>query len=239
MGGILNVIGSILGIGGGGNPGGGGATPPFFPPGGGAPTGTGLPNNNTFQNILQAVGIGSGVLGSILNRPKGLSKEQQRAYDMLLAQLSSVASSPAQVNPAQRQQLMTQIASSLRGAQNRIGGDFASRGLSRSGLRAAEEGRASRTAEGAQIAGEVDLLNSAKTEQNQKIAQLQSLLMGSPSMQGASAAGVGLSSLSNSLGYLLTLNQLGRSRTPSTQGGSGGSLQQLLNLISIGGGAGI
>ena len=193
-------------------------------------TGSGSGGNNTWNNILQAVGVGSGILGSILNRPKGLSKEQKRAYDMLLSQLQTEAGRPVTVDPATRAQLMTQIAGSLRGANNRITNDFSGRGLGNSGLKVAEQGRASRTAEGAQIAGEVDLLNAAKGEKDRKVAQLQSLLQASPSMQGASAAGVGLSTLSNTLGYLLTLNQLGRSSKSSSNNNNALTQQILASL---------
>ena len=78
-------------------------TPPTAPPPQG-PTTLGL-SNSTWTNILKAVGLSSSVLGSILNRPKGLSKEQQRALDMLMSNLSAQANAPLTINPQDRNEI--------------------------------------------------------------------------------------------------------------------------------------
>lgn len=190
------------------------STPPTFPTGGGTGGGGGGStlglSNNTWNRILQGLGIGSSVLGSILNRKKGLGKKQRGILNQLLTSLSSQANAPLTVDPVQRALLFEQIAGSAQGARNRLTNDFAARGLSESGLKGEEFGRVERTAQGAQTAAVADLLNQAQARRTQSQQQLQSLLFGIPSVQGASAAGVGLSSLGEVLGYLLTLNQLGR-----------------------------
>ena len=198
---------------------GGGSSGGFLPGGinpniplGGQPTGSGgvFNTGSILTNILQAVGLGSSVLGGILNRPKGLSNEQKRILDQLLAQLSAQASAPLSINPQERAGLFEQIAGSAQGARNRIKNDFASRGLSESGLQGEEMGRVERTQQSAQTAADLDLLRGARSERTGAQNQLQSLLFGIPATQGASAAGVGLSSVGEVLGYLLTLQQMGR-----------------------------
>ena len=186
-----------------------------FPGGSGTgfPTGGNSGNvgfGNNAQTWLQLLGLGSSVIGGILNRPKGLNSSQQRILDQLLAQLSSKANAPLSIDPNERNSIYETIAQSGVGARNRINQDFAGRGLSDSGLRGEELGRAERTMQSAQTAANLDLLRGARAERTQAQTQLQSLLSGIPAMQGASAAGVGLSSLGEVLGYLLTLNQLGR-----------------------------
>ena len=188
----------------GGIPGGGGI------PGSGGGNNGGIFQGSTLDSILQAIGIGSSVLGSILNRPKGLNKNQQKALDQLLALLSSRANAPLTIDPRERAGLFEQIAGSAQGARNRVRNDLAGRGLSESGLLGEELGRVERTQQGAQTAADLDLLRGARGERNAAQQQLQSLLFGIPSTQGASAAGVGLSSVGEVLGYLLTLQQLGR-----------------------------
>lgn len=206
MGGFGINLGSLGGLG-------TGTTAPTFPTGGGSSGGGGSTlglSNNTWNLILQGLGIGSSVLGNILNRPKGLGKKQRRILDQLLTSLSTQANAPLTVDPVQRNLLFEQIAGSAQGARNRVRNDLSSRGLSESGLLGEELGRVERTQQGAQTAAVADLLNQAQARRTGSQQQLQSLLFGIPSVQGASAAGVGLSSLGEVLGYLLTLNQLGR-----------------------------
>ena len=210
---------------------------PTFPSSGGV-HGGGSPapssgQSSTMSNILAAVGLGSSVLGGILNRPRGLSDAQKRILDQLLATLSSKASGPATVDPRERAALLETIAQSGVGARNRIRGDFAGRGLSESGLLGEELGRAERTVQSAQTAGELDLMRAARAEKSGAQGQLQSLLLGIPSLQGASAAGVGLQSVGQVLGYLLTLNSLGR-RQSNNAGPSSSDLQRLLLTLTPG-----
>ena len=181
-----------------------------LPTGGSGSSSGGIFGGSTLQNILTAVGLGSSVLGSILNRPKGLSSQQKKILDQLTATLSAKATGPVAVDPTMRNALYEQIAGSAQGARNRLQNDFAGRGLTQSGLLPEELGRVERTAQSAQTAGTLDLLKQAKGEQQNAQGQLQSLLLGIPSTQGASAAGVGLSSVGEVLGYLLTLQTLGR-----------------------------
>ena len=211
-------------------PGGGGSGMPSG--GGSAPSGG---QSSTMSNILAAVGLGSSVLGSILNRPKGLSDAQKRILDQLMATLSAKATGPAVVDPRERASLLEMIAQSATGARNRIRGDFAGRGLSESGLLGEELGRAERTAQSAQTAGELDLLRGARAEKAGAQGQLQSLLLGVPSLQGASAAGVGLQSIGQVLGYLLTLNQLGRRQNSPSPAASSGDLLRLIMSMTPGG----
>lgn len=200
------------------NIGGSGGVPIITPPfgggsipglGGGGGSTLGL-SNSTLDLILKGLGLGSSVLGSILNRPKRLNKNQRRILDQLLASLSSQANAPLTIDPQERATLFDAAARSAVGARNRLESDFASRGLSESGLRGEELGRVERTLQGAQGAIDLDLLRAARAQRTAAQQQLQSLLFGIPSVQGASAAGVGLESLGQVLGYLLTLNQIGR-----------------------------
>ena len=183
-------------------------TPPIVPSGG-SNTG-GIFGGGTWNNILQAIGIGSSVLGSILNRPKGLSKEQDAMLNQLLSTLSAQANAPISIDPAARNALFEQIAMSGKGAKNRITNDFASRGLSGSGLQGEEFGRVDRTMQQGQVAATTELLRDAQNRRTQAQNQLQSVLFGVPSLQGASASGTALSSIGETLGFLLTLNALGR-----------------------------
>ena len=195
---------------------GGIGTPPTFPTGGGGGGSTGGSgstlgiDNNTWNLILQGLGLGSSVLGSILNRPKGLDNSQRKILDQLLASLSTRANAPLTIDPNERATLYDAANRSAVGARNRITNDFSSRGLASSGLRGEELGRVERTLQGAQGAVDLDLLRAARADRAGAQNQLQSLLFGIPSVQGASAAGTGLESLGQVLGYLLTLNQLGR-----------------------------
>ena len=218
---IWDFINPTFGGGGGGMPSGGGSAP------------SGGSSSNTMSNILSAIGLGSSVVGGILNRPRGLSDVQKRILDQLMATLSAKATGPAVVDPRERAGLLEMIAQSATGARTRIRGDFAGRGLSESGLLGEELGRAERTAQSAQTAGELDLLRGARAEKAGAQSQLQSLLLGVPSLQGASAAGVGLQSIGQVLGYLLTLNSLGR-RQSSNTGPSSSDLQRLLLTLTPG-----
>jgi len=183
-------------------------TPPIVNQGGGV-FGN-IFGGGTLNNVLGLVGLGSGVLGSILNRPKGLSSAQNRILDQLLASISAQANAPLAVDPTQRNLLFEQIAGSAQGARNRLQDEFSGRGLGRSGLLGSELGRVERTAQGAQTAAVAGLLQEAQARRTGAQNQLQSLLFGIPSLQGASAAGVGLNSLSQTLGFLLALNMLGK-----------------------------
>ena len=191
-------------------------TSPTFPggssggsSGGGGGSTLGL-SNNTWNLILQGLGIGSSVLGSVLNRPRGLDNNQRRVLDQLLASLSMRANAPLTIDPNERATLYDAANRSAVGARNRITDDFSSRGLASSGLRGEELGRVERTLQGAQGAVDLDLLRAARADRAGAQNQLQSLLFGIPSVQGASAVGTGLDSLGQVLGYLLTLNQFGR-----------------------------
>ena len=193
-------------------------TTPTFPSGGGSSGGGGNSgggstlglSNNTWNLILQGLGLGASVLGNVLNRPRGLDNNQRRVLDQLLASLSTRANAPLTIDPNERATLYDAANRSAVGARNRITNDFSSRGLASSGLRGEELGRVERTLQGAQGAVDLDLLRASRADRAGAQNQLQSLLFGIPSVQGASASGTALDSIGQVLGYLLTLNSLGR-----------------------------
>ena len=193
-------------------------TPTTFPTGtGGGSSSGGL--SSIFTNPQNLILLGSSILGSILNRPKGLSKEQQRTSDAqqralqsLISMLSTRASQPATVDPNLRNMLYGQAAESAVGAQNRGLNALSRRGLANSGITADYLGDVSREQQRAQSGIDLSLTQMAEAKKSQDQAALLSALgiPVQPNQTGQSVGGAALEGFAPMLAYILRLQQLQR-----------------------------
>lgn len=192
-----------------------GGTPPIVPSSN-PTTGSGL--GSIFTNPQNLILLGSSILGSILNRPKGLSKEQQRTQDaqqralqQLIGMLSQRANAPISIDPRTRAGLYGQAAESAVGATNRGLNALAKRGLSSSGITADFLGNVNQEQQRAQTGIDLALTQSAEQRKQQdQMALLSALGIPAQVTQSQSAGGAALEGFVPMLAYLMRLQQLQR-----------------------------
>ena len=219
-----------------------GGTPPQFPGGGGGSSGGGGGLGSIFTNPQNLILLGTSILSSLLNRPRGLSSQQQAlqnsqisALQQLISTLSNRVNQPISVNPQERALLFGNIAETSAGAARRGETALAGRGLSRSGILGDYLSRVSQEQQRGQNAADLFLLNKATGEREADIGRLLAAagLQQQPT-QGTSAAGAVFGGLAPILAYLIRTQQL-QQQAGGTGGNNSSNLLSLLPLLTSGG----
>ena len=174
--------------------------------------------SDIFTNPQNLILLGSSILGSILNRPKGLSKEQQRTQDSqqralqsLISMLSARAGAPINIDPRTRAGLYGQAAESAVGAEKRGMNALAKRGVAHSGITADFLQNVNQEQQRAQTGIDLALTQGAEgRKQQDQMALLSALGIPAQVTQSQSAGGAALEGFAPMLAYLLRLQQLQR-----------------------------